>query len=174
MNYDPNKCRSCNWVVSHLRIMTFYGFYVQNKQPLYCRLSHAMKSRVRTGKEIEARLRRCLSQALESRRAYTSTEDEDAWCTTVVVCVWRPRQSHACTTLFFVRKMIRERVAAFLAENEDESEGENDRTNARNEGSFCCAPNNNHVEETLDPRCRITVPPTANNTQAKRRTQNQI
>ena len=23
----------------------------------------------------------------------------------------------------------------------------------------CCAPNNNHVEETLDPRCKITVPP---------------
>ena len=33
INYGPNKRRSCNWVVTHLRIKTFYDFYVQTNSP---------------------------------------------------------------------------------------------------------------------------------------------
>jgi len=33
-NYDPNKHRSCNWVVSHLRITAFYDLLRPNKQPI--------------------------------------------------------------------------------------------------------------------------------------------
>ena len=33
-NYGPNKRRSYNWVVSHLRITDFYAFLRRNKRPL--------------------------------------------------------------------------------------------------------------------------------------------
>jgi len=38
----------------------------------------------------------------------------------------------------------------------------------------CCAPDNNHKEETLDLRCKRTILPTANNTQSQRIAQTQI
>ena len=34
-NYGSNKYRSCNWVVSHLRITDFYDFYDETNNPLY-------------------------------------------------------------------------------------------------------------------------------------------
>ena len=33
INYGPNKHRSCNWVVSHLRITDFYDFYDETNGP---------------------------------------------------------------------------------------------------------------------------------------------
>ena len=32
-NYSPNKRRSCNWVVSHLRITEFYAIYGETNSP---------------------------------------------------------------------------------------------------------------------------------------------
>ena len=33
-NYGPNKHRSCNWFVYHLRISDFYDFYDETNSPL--------------------------------------------------------------------------------------------------------------------------------------------
>jgi len=40
MNYGPNKHRSCNWALSHLRITVFYGLLRPNKQPQRGLLTH--------------------------------------------------------------------------------------------------------------------------------------
>ena len=39
-NYDPNKHRNCNWVVSHLRITDFYDFYDETNNPIVLKSSN--------------------------------------------------------------------------------------------------------------------------------------